>query len=190
MFISSGNNISSSGGSVYDESIYFVSVHSFGHQQQQQQQRSQSGYVFVVVVVVVMILLAFVFSISCCQIIIIIFPLFQLMMFFFISQVGSWDRNELAYKRLKIKPEWQSTFQIGTLENKTLRVTTILNDPYCMYTESSETKIGNERFEGYIIDLVEELSKLLGFKYIFKLVDDGVYGTNENGEWNGLIGKY
>ncbi|KAH9418715.1 hypothetical protein DERP_004041, partial [Dermatophagoides pteronyssinus] len=103
--------------------------------------------------------------------------------------VGSWDPNELAYKRLKIKPEWQSTFQIGTLENKTLRVTTILNDPYCMYTESSETKIGNERFEGYIIDLVEELSKILGFKYIFKLVDDGVYGTNENGEWNGLIGE-
>ncbi|XP_075590538.1 glutamate receptor ionotropic, kainate 2 isoform X2 [Dermatophagoides farinae] len=106
-----------------------------------------------------------------------------------LQTVGSWDRNELAYKRLKIKPEWQSTFQIGTLENKTLRVTTILNDPYCMYTESSETKIGNERFEGYIIDLVEELSKLLGFKYIFKLVDDGVYGTNENGEWNGLIGE-
>lgn len=105
------------------------------------------------------------------------------------NKVGSWDPNELAYKRLRIKPEWQSTFQIGTLENKTLRVTTILNDPYCMYTESSETKIGNERFEGYIIDLVEELSKLLGFKYIFKLVDDGVYGTNENGEWNGLIGE-
>ncbi|UXI15496.1 Death-associated protein kinase 1 [Sarcoptes scabiei] len=106
-----------------------------------------------------------------------------------LQTIGLWNNNELAYKRLRIKSEWQSIFFSGSLENKTLRVTTILNDPYCMYTESSETKVGNERFEGYIIDLVEELSKILGFKYIFKLVDDGVYGTNENGEWNGLIGE-
>lgn len=58
-----------------------------------------------------------------------------------------------------------------------------------MYTESSKTKVGNDRFEGFIIDLVSELSQILGFKYIFKLVDDNAYGTNENGEWNGLIGE-
>ena len=59
-----------------------------------------------------------------------------------------------------------------------------------MYTESSERKIGNDRFEGFVIDLISELSQLLGFKYVFKLVDDGKYGTNDNGKWNGLIGKF
>lgn len=49
---------------------------------------------------------------------------------------------------------------------------------------------GNDQFEGYTVDLVEELSKLLNFKYKFKLVDDGAYGIkNEKGEWNGMIGE-
>ena len=64
-----------------------------------------------------------------------------------------------------------------------------MNDPYCMYTESSETKIGNDRFEGFVVDLIRELAEQLGFKYVFKLVDDGKYGTNDNGVWNGMIGK-
>jgi len=59
-----------------------------------------------------------------------------------------------------------------------------------MLRESSKTKLGNDRFEGYIVDLVDELSKMLGFKYKFKLVDDGAYGIkNDSGAWNGLIGK-
>ena len=76
-----------------------------------------------------------------------------------------------------------------SLANQTLTVTTILNAPYCMLRESSKTKIGNDRFEGYIVDLIDELSKMLGFKYKFKLVDDNAYGVkNESGYWNGLIG--
>ena len=59
-----------------------------------------------------------------------------------------------------------------------------------MYTESSETKIGNDRFEGFVIDLIRELSEQLGFKYVFKLVGDGKYGVNDNGTWNGMIGEY
>lgn len=91
--------------------------------------------------------------------------------------------------RLNISEEWSSIFSTTTLQNKTLIVTTYLNDPYCMLTETSETKYGNDRFEGFVIDLIRELSELLGFKYVFKLVDDGKYGSvNENGTWNGLIG--
>ena len=32
---------------------------------------------------------------------------------------------------------------------------------------------GNHRFEGFAIDLTNELSKILGFNYTIKLVDDG-----------------
>ena len=48
---------------------------------------------------------------------------------------------------------------------------------------------GNDRFEGYCVDLLEEISKLLGFNYTIKLVDDGQYGapTGPNGEWTGMV---
>lgn len=107
-------------------------------------------------------------------------------------QIGYWNANGANMEeRLNISEEWSSIFSTATLQNKTLIVTTYLNDPYCMLRDTSETKYGNDRFEGFVIDLIGELSELLGFKYVFKLVDDGKYGSvNENGTWNGLIGLY
>lgn len=48
---------------------------------------------------------------------------------------------------------------------------------------------GNARFEGYAIDLIDGISKILNFTYRFELVDDNNYGSinSETGEWNGLI---
>ena len=49
---------------------------------------------------------------------------------------------------------------------------------------------GNERFQGYIPDLIKLLSKELGFRYILRLVKDGIYGNKEpDGTWNGMIGE-
>ena len=42
-----------------------------------------------------------------------------------------------------------------------------------MYVESFEKLSGNDRFEGFAVDLASELSKVLGFNFTFKLVDDG-----------------
>lgn len=45
---------------------------------------------------------------------------------------------------------------------------------------------GNARYEGFIIDLVNELARLIGFNYTLFISD--TYGTiNEQGEWNGMI---
>ena len=41
-----------------------------------------------------------------------------------------------------------------------------------MLVESHEKLTGNARFEGFAIDLATELSKVLGFNFTFKLVDD------------------
>lgn len=58
-----------------------------------------------------------------------------------------------------------------------------------MLKDSALQLAGNERFEGFGIDIIQELSHMLGFKYIFKLQEDGAYGTlnNVTGEWNGMI---
>ena len=58
-----------------------------------------------------------------------------------------------------------------------------------MLKESDEVLSGNDRFEGFVFDIIDEISKMLGFHYQFKLVDDGKYGSinKETGEWNGMI---
>ena len=48
---------------------------------------------------------------------------------------------------------------------------------------------GNERFEGFGIDLIHELSLMLGFNYTFILQEDGVYGSlnRDTKKWNGMV---
>lgn len=58
-----------------------------------------------------------------------------------------------------------------------------------MMKESDQLLTGNDRYEGFVFDIIDEISKMLGFHYIFKLVDDSKYGNRnqETGEWNGMI---
>lgn len=60
-----------------------------------------------------------------------------------------------------------------------------------MRRESSQKLVGNDQFEGYAIDLIYEISKLLGFNYTLKLVPDGRYGSynEETKEWDGMMGE-
>lgn len=46
-----------------------------------------------------------------------------------------------------------------------------------MRKDSAEKLTGNNQFEGYAIDLIHEISKILGFNYTFRLVPDGRYGS-------------
>ena len=49
---------------------------------------------------------------------------------------------------------------------------------------------GNEKFEGYIPDLMKLLWEKVGFKYILRLVRDGNYGNKKlDGTWTGMIGE-
>ena len=45
----------------------------------------------------------------------------------------------------------------------------------------------NDRFEGYCVDLLTEISKVLHFNYSIRLVADGKYGSMEGEEWTGMI---
>ena len=46
-----------------------------------------------------------------------------------------------------------------------------------MLKESSENLEGNDRFEGFVVDVIDEISKLVGFNYVFQIVGDGKYGS-------------
>ena len=47
--------------------------------------------------------------------------------------------------------------------------------PYVMIKEGNFT--GNDRFEGFCIDLLKGIAAQVGFQYTIKLVPDGEYNT-------------
>uniref|UniRef100_A0A8C6V100 Glutamate receptor n=1 Tax=Neogobius melanostomus TaxID=47308 RepID=A0A8C6V100_9GOBI len=75
-----------------------------------------------------------------------------------------------------------------SLANRSLIITTILEEPYVMLKKSDKALVGNDRFEGFCIDLLKELSTILGFTYEIRLVPDGKYGIpDDKGQWSGMI---
>ncbi|XP_078698838.1 glutamate receptor ionotropic, kainate 2-like isoform X3 [Branchiostoma floridae x Branchiostoma belcheri] len=75
----------------------------------------------------------------------------------------------------------------GSLRNRTFTVTTRLEPPFVMF-KRDWTSGGDNLFEGYCMDLLDELSKMLGFKYRVSLVPDANYGfENEDGVWDGMV---
>ena len=57
-----------------------------------------------------------------------------------------------------------------------------------MLKKSDKALVGNDRFEGFCIDLLKELANILGFTYEIRLVPDGRYGSQDDkGQWNGMV---
>ncbi|XP_023321584.1 glutamate receptor ionotropic, kainate 2 isoform X2 [Eurytemora carolleeae] len=108
-----------------------------------------------------------------------------------VVKVGNWvegDGFNITGYHLESKPE-PST--INPMFNKSLTVTTIFNDPYTMLKEDTKLLVGNERYEGFIPDMVHILSTILQFNYTLRIVEDGQYGSYDanTGRWNGMIGE-
>ncbi|XP_057694227.1 glutamate receptor ionotropic, kainate 1 isoform X1 [Corythoichthys intestinalis] len=102
------------------------------------------------------------------------------------KKIGVW--NSQTGLNLTENNKDMGTNVTDSMANRTLIVTTILENPYVMYKKSDKPLYGNDRFEGYCLDLLKELSNILGFSYEVKLVSDGKYGAqNDKGEWNGMV---
>ncbi|KAK8763122.1 hypothetical protein V5799_034269 [Amblyomma americanum] len=56
-----------------------------------------------------------------------------------------------------------------------------------MLKKDAHLREGNDRFEGYAVDLMDALAQKIGFQYRLHLVKDNSYGNNDSGEWNGMI---
>lgn len=62
-------------------------------------------------------------------------------------------------------------------------------EPFCSYKDSSGQLIGNEQYEGFAIDLLEEIAKLLKFKYTIQIITG--YENKKNNvtqKWEGMMG--
>uniref|UniRef100_A0A7N8YNV1 Glutamate receptor n=1 Tax=Mastacembelus armatus TaxID=205130 RepID=A0A7N8YNV1_9TELE len=63
--------------------------------------------------------------------------------------------------------------------------------PYVMYKKNHMHLEGNDRYEGYCVDLASEIAKHVGIKYKLSIVMDGKYGARdpETKTWNGMVGE-
>ncbi|KAK9527104.1 hypothetical protein VZT92_015765 [Zoarces viviparus] len=102
------------------------------------------------------------------------------------KEIGTWySNNTLVMNSTSLDLNASET-----LANKTLIITTILENPYVMHKSNYQDLRGNERYEGFCVDMLRELSDILKFSFRIKLVDDRVYGAPEpNGSWTGMVGE-
>ncbi|XP_016775336.1 glutamate receptor ionotropic, kainate 4 isoform X4 [Pan troglodytes] len=101
-------------------------------------------------------------------------------------QIGQWHVAE----GLSMDSRLYASNISDTLFNTTLVVTTILENPYLMLKGNHQEMEGNDRYEGFCVDMLKELAEILRFNYKIRLVGDGVYGVPEaNGTWTGMVGE-
>ncbi|XP_028033599.1 glutamate receptor ionotropic, kainate 2-like [Bombyx mandarina] len=99
--------------------------------------------------------------------------------------IGHWIDD-----KLKIERPFIPDAQIGEesiLKNKTLRVLIAPTAPYG-YVKNWHTALeGNDRYEGFAVDLIQKLSDALGFNYEFILEEN--YGRKDpvTHKWGGMI---
>ncbi|XP_075897655.1 glutamate receptor 1a isoform X1 [Nelusetta ayraudi] len=104
------------------------------------------------------------------------------------KKVGYWNEDEKYVTTASLIRSSNDTYG---LQNRTYIVTTILESPYVMLKKNHEQLQGNDRYEGYIVELAAEIAKHVGYQYKLKVVTDGKYGARdpETKMWNGMVGE-
>ncbi|CAK8683546.1 unnamed protein product [Clavelina lepadiformis] len=107
--------------------------------------------------------------------------------------VGRWmDQNGKGLGVLEFTDDIHELHEpTKELKNRTLTITTIIEEPYVTLKKNWKQFEGNDRYEGFCIDLLQAINSITPIKYRIKIVSDGQYGSkNETkGIWNGMIGE-
>ncbi|XP_026185703.1 glutamate receptor 1a isoform X9 [Mastacembelus armatus] len=104
------------------------------------------------------------------------------------KKVGYWNEDE---KYVTTGSFMRGSNETYGLQNRTYIVTTILESPYVMLKKNHEQLNGNDKYEGYIVELAAEIAKHVGYQYKLKIVSDGKYGARDPDTkmWNGMVGE-
>ncbi|XP_053993470.1 glutamate receptor ionotropic, kainate 2-like [Hylaeus volcanicus] len=106
-----------------------------------------------------------------------------------LKKIGTWNStNSVKWQPESNPPKSEMEF---SLQNKTFIILISITHPYGMLKESADMMTGNDRYEGFGIDIIQELSKMLGFNYTFEVQADSVYGSfsHKTKKWTGMLGK-
>ncbi|CRL04875.1 CLUMA_CG017927, isoform A [Clunio marinus] len=105
------------------------------------------------------------------------------------KKIGTWDPvHGVNYTRTLGEAYDQI---VESLQNKTFIVASRIGAPFLMWREVENGVIyeGNHQWEGFSMDLIDAISKILHFHYRFELVPDGKYGSYNKvtKQWDGLV---
>ncbi|KAL6255077.1 hypothetical protein P5V15_013411 [Pogonomyrmex californicus] len=106
-----------------------------------------------------------------------------------VVQTGLWNSNGLTFTMTE---QEQESYLYKSIKDKIFKITTRIGEPYVIEVADGSTRgypIGQKRYEGYCIDLIEEIAKLLQFNFEFEIAPDNAYGSYdpEKKSWTGLI---
>ncbi|MGH0116625.1 UNVERIFIED_CONTAM: hypothetical protein FKN15_012220 [Acipenser sinensis] len=104
------------------------------------------------------------------------------------KRVGYWTEDD---KFVSTETDSHAGNESTGLQNRTYIVTTILEAPYVMLKKNHEQYEGNEKYEGYCVELAAEIAKHVRYKYRLEIVPDGKYGARDPDSkvWNGMVGE-
>ncbi|XP_062309118.1 glutamate receptor 1b isoform X2 [Osmerus eperlanus] len=103
-------------------------------------------------------------------------------------KVGYWNEDDGYVNTAVYAPVVEEIFG---LQNRTYIVTTILESPYVMLKKNHDQFVGNDKYEGYCVELAAEIAKHVGYSYRLQVVGDGKYGSRDTDTkmWNGMVGE-
>ncbi|KAK3100557.1 hypothetical protein FSP39_021745 [Pinctada imbricata] len=107
-------------------------------------------------------------------------------------QIGEWKSHPREMEnRLRMSNLARSARNMSfPLKGRKVPVVMILEKPFTMKKRDADTRLGNDRFEGFAVDLITEVARMQDFDFEIYLVNDGKFGSKlPNGEWNGMIGE-
>ncbi|XP_025087345.1 glutamate receptor ionotropic, kainate 3-like isoform X1 [Pomacea canaliculata] len=108
------------------------------------------------------------------------------------NTIGEWvSRVEIFDTRLRLNAQNNGNRSTPfPLKGRVAKVVMIEERPFTMLKRDHISRKGNDRFQGFAVDLIDEIARMLDFEYEIYLVHDGNFGSKKsNGEWNGMIGE-
>ncbi|XP_041979925.1 glutamate receptor ionotropic, kainate 3-like [Aricia agestis] len=103
------------------------------------------------------------------------------------QSMGEWKKNTLVIQR---PPVPQAEIAEETImRNKTFKVLIATTPPYGFVKESLQKLEGNDRYEGFTIDLIDKIADILGFSYEFETEKDYGSWDSKTKKWNGMVLK-
>ncbi|XP_013173425.1 PREDICTED: glutamate receptor ionotropic, kainate 2-like [Papilio xuthus] len=106
------------------------------------------------------------------------------------EKVGTWNAEDGYEDTRTVIPPVEEEGS-DSMKGKHFIILTALSAPYGMLRESSNKLEGNNRYEGFGIEVIEELAKMNEFNYTFDIQADGVYGSydSKTKKWTGMMEK-
>ncbi|CAH1103684.1 unnamed protein product [Psylliodes chrysocephalus] len=106
------------------------------------------------------------------------------------KKIATWFENNQS---LIVNEEVdKSVAVVNNLQSTKVIVSSKLGAPYLMQAEADDGEIleGNARYEGFCLDLIAQIAKIVGFEFEIQLTEGGSYGFYDEIEdkWTGLIG--